>query len=177
MTENQHERSPIDRPELQKLFVKWLIQLLDERHGVKQRGSSGAEGWNIILADDSPVEAEFDSSGQPRVKGPPEYEQELASVVEDASRRTLALDFGSGAWWRASFYTDMGLSGVTMLHFLRLMSEHNPRRFSGGWRLGSEALVYFEQGNTEPTPVSIPKFDIQIPFQDYTQQSNLQTLR
>jgi hypothetical protein len=164
MTENQHEGLPIDRLELQKLFVNWLLQLLDERFGVKQRGSSGTGRWNITLTDESFIEAEFDTSGQPRVQGPPEYEQELASAVEDARRRTLALDFGSGAWWRASFSTDMGLTGVTMLHFMRLMNEHNPRRLSGDFRLGGEALLTFEQENMELTPVSIPKFDVHITF-------------
>ena len=71
--------------------------------------------------------------------------------------------YGTGAWWKVSFAADVEI-GVTMLHFMRLMNEHNPRRFAGDWRLGGEALVYFQQGNMESTPVSIPKFDVHITF-------------
>src|SRR4051812_32174615 len=132
MTEAQHERIPIERPELQRLFTNWLIQLLDERYGVKARGASGAvfeaQSWNVTLADDSMIQVKFDRSGQSVVQGPDGYEGDLASIVEGAHRRTLALDYGTGAWWKVSFLTDMsnaGLMGVWNLHFVRLMSEHN----------------------------------------------------
>ena len=89
MTENQHEGLPINRPELQKLFVNWLIQLLDERFGVKQRGSSGTGRWNITLTDESFIEAEFDTSGPPRVQGAIfAYEQ---AMRQDSEYVTIAL--------------------------------------------------------------------------------------
>lgn len=164
MTGDQYEGLSIERPELQRLFVNWLIQLLDERYGVRQRGSEGASRWNVTLTDESTIQVEFDRSGQPLVQGPAEHEDALASIVEDAHRRALALDFGKGAWWRVSFSTDMGLTGAAVLHFMRFMSEHNSRRFQGDWRLGSEALVSFQQANLESTPVVIPKFDVHITF-------------
>jgi hypothetical protein len=143
------------RPELQKLFVDWLIRLLDERYGVKGWGSPGAGRWSVTLADDSTVLVEFDRLGQPAVQGPAEWEDDLASIVENAHRQTLALDFGEGAWWKVSFSTDMsdaGLMGVTMLHFMRIKSEHNSRRFQGDWRLGRGALVSFQQAEQAPVP-------------------------
>jgi hypothetical protein len=164
MAGNEHEHPPIERSEHQRLFVNWLIYLLDERYGVSSRGSSEASHWSVTLADESTIQVEFDSYGQPEVQGPAEYQDALASLAEDAHRRTLALDYGTGAWWKVSFSTDMGLTGVTLLHFMRLMNEHNPRRFEGDWRLGGEALVSFQQGNMEATPVTIPKFDVDITF-------------
>jgi hypothetical protein len=166
MPGDQREQLTLERPELQRLFVNWLIQLLDERYGVKARGSSGAQ-WNVTLSDDNRIEVEFDHAGQPIVQGPAEYEDDLISVTDDARTRTLALDFGTGAWWKASFSTDMGdagMMGVTMLHFMRIMSEHNPRRFRGDWRLGGEALVSFQQAEQAPAPVIIPKFDVHMTF-------------
>jgi hypothetical protein len=166
MSGEQPGNLPIEKPELQRLFVDWLIQLLDERYGVKARGSSGAQ-WNVTLSDDSRIEVEFDHSGQPMVQGPIKYEDDLTSVAEDAHRRTLELDFGTGAWWKASFSTDMGdagMWGITTLHFMRIMSEHNSRRFQGDWRLGGEALVSFQQVEQAPAPVVIPKFDVQVTF-------------
>jgi hypothetical protein len=167
MTGDQHEQLSIERPELQRLFVNWLIQLLDERYGVKARGSSGVARWNVTLADDTIIQVEFDRSGQPVVQGPAQYQADLTFVAEDARRRTLALDFGTGAWWKVLFSTDMndaGLMGATMLHFMRIMSEHNSRRFQGDWRLGGEALVSFQQAEQAPAPVVIPKFDVHMTF-------------
>ena len=37
MPGDQREQLTLERPELQRLFVNWLIQLLDERYGVKAR--------------------------------------------------------------------------------------------------------------------------------------------
>lgn len=50
------------------------------------------------------------------------------------------------------------------LQLMRIMSEHNSRRFQGDWRLGSEALVSFQQAEQIPAPVVIPKFDVHITF-------------
>lgn len=164
MSGDQGEQIIIERPELQRLFVNWLIHLLEERYGVKSRGSSGTARWSITLADESIIHVQAAHSGQIAVQGPPQYENDLAFLTEDAHTRTLALDFGEGAWWRASFSTDMGLTGVTTLHFMRIMSEHNSRRFHGDWRLGNEALISFEQGNLQAAPMVVPKFDVQITF-------------
>jgi hypothetical protein len=165
MAKYEHGMAPITQPDLQKLFVNWLIYLLNERYGVGSRGSSGPSEWSIQLAnEDHTFQVKFDQSGRAQVQGPPVYKEALAELVEDAHNRTLALDyFGTGAWWKASFTATVEI-GVTMLHFMRLMHEHNPRRFVGDWRLGNDALVSFQQGNMEATPVSIPKFDVHIIF-------------
>jgi hypothetical protein len=164
MSSDQREQLTLERPELQRLFVNWLIHLLDERYGVKSRGSSGPGRWSVTLADESIIQVEIAPFGQIAVQGPAEYENDLAALAEDAHTRTLALDFGEGSWWKASFSTDMGLTGVTTMHFMRIMSEHNSRRFNGDWRLGNEALISFDQGNLQTTPIAIPKFDVHITF-------------
>lgn len=91
MTGDQPDRLSIERPELQRLFVNWLIQLLDERYGVKARGSSGAAQWNVTLADDSTIQVEFDRSGQPVVQGPPEYEDDFATYAHHVRTQLKAL--------------------------------------------------------------------------------------
>lgn len=76
-------------------------------------------------------------------------------------------DFDAGAWWKVSFLTDMsdaGLTGVWNLHFMRIMSEHNSRRFQGDWRLGDTVLVTFQQADSAPLPVVVPKFNVHITF-------------
>jgi hypothetical protein len=155
----------IESPELQRLFIDWMIHLLDEHYGVKSRSSAGGgTPWSITLADDSVIQVELNSFGQFSVEGRAKYKNELATLAKDAHTRTLALDYGKGAWWSASFSTDLGATSVGMLHFMRFISEHNSRRFSGDWRLGNEALISFKQGNMQRTPVAFPKFDVEITF-------------
>jgi hypothetical protein len=128
------------RDDHQKLFVNWLIYLLDEHYGVNGWGASDASHRSVTLADGSTIQVEFDPSGQPKVQGPVKYEGVLASIVEDADRRTVPRDYGAGAWWMVARRTDMWGSGVAILHLMRLRNEHLPRQFQGDWRLGSDVL-------------------------------------
>lgn len=165
MTDNQHGGLQVGQPVLDSLFVDWLIRLLDDRYGVRQRGSPGERRYSITLTDESVIEVEFDASGQPQVQGPTEHRADLPSLVEDARKRASALDFGSGVWWETSFSTDVsGITGVGMLHMMRTMSEHNTRRFQGDWRLGGDALLSFEQAETGPAVAVFPKFDVHMTF-------------
>ena len=152
-----------NRDELQKLFVNWLIYLLDERYGVNGWGTAEASRWSVTLGDGSTIQVGFKPSGQPDVQGPAKYEGALASIVEDANRRTVARDYGTEAWWIVSRVTHMRGSGVATLHLMRLRKEHMPRRFQGDWRLGSDVLVSFRQ--TYPSTSSpIPMFDVDIAY-------------
>jgi hypothetical protein len=163
MAGNKHERPQIEQPELQWLFVNWLIYLLGEQYGVNGWGTSEASRWSITLADESTIQVEFDPSDRPDVQGPAEYEAALVSIVKDAYRRTLARDYGTGAWWMVACRTDMRMSGVGILHLMRLRKEYMPRQFQGDWQLGGEALVSFRQTNLS-TSSPLPKFDVDIIF-------------
>lgn len=152
-----------NRDELEKLFVNWLIYLLDERYGVNAWGTAEASAWSVTLADGSTIQVGFNPSGQPDVQGPAKYEGALASIVEDADRRTVARDYGAGAWWIVSRVTDMRASGVAILHLMRLRNEHMTRQFQGDWRLGSDVLVSFRQWYPS-TSSPIPMFDVDIAY-------------
>jgi hypothetical protein len=152
-----------NRDELQKLFVNWLICLLDERYGVSGWGTGGTSPWSVTLADGSTIQVGFKPTGQPDVQGPAKHEGSIASIVEDADRRTVARDYGAGAWWLVSRVTDMRGSGVAILHLMRLRNEHMPRQFQGDWRLGSDVLVCFRQMYPS-TSSPIPMFDVDIAY-------------
>ena len=147
-----------------RLWADWVLRLLDERYGVTQQGTGGPKSWNATLANGAVIQFRVTETGRCEIEAPQESAADAAAVAEYAHRRTLALDYGSGAWWRASFSTDMGLSGVTALHFMRIMSEHNARRYQGHWRFGGEALLTFDQAEKGSTLVVIPKFDVRMLF-------------
>jgi hypothetical protein len=151
------------RDEWQKLFVNWLIYLLDEGYGVDGWGASEASRWNITLADGNTIHVGFKPSGQRDVWGPAEYESALASIVQDADRRTVAQDHGAGAWWMVSRVTDMRGSALPLIHTMRLSNEHVARQFQGDWRLGSDVLVSFRQWYPS-TSAPIPTFDVTITY-------------
>ena len=90
MSGDQREQLTLEQPELQRLLVNWLIRLLDERYGVKSRGSSGPANWSVTLTDESIIQVEIAPAGQIAVQGPAEYENDLGSLAEDAHTRTLA---------------------------------------------------------------------------------------
>lgn len=48
-----------NRDELEKLFVNWLIYLLDERYGVNAWGTVEASAWSVTLADGSTIQVGF----------------------------------------------------------------------------------------------------------------------
>jgi hypothetical protein len=147
-----------------RLWADWVLRLLDERYGVTQQSNGEGKNWNATLANGAVIQFRVTETGECEIEAPQEYTADANAIAEDAHRRTLALDYGSGAWWRASFSTDMGLSGVTSLHFMRIMSEHNARRYQGHWRFGGEALLSFDQAEKGATPVVIPKFDVRMLF-------------
>jgi hypothetical protein len=147
-----------------RLWAEWVLRLLDERYGVTQHGSSGPKSWSATLANGTVIQFRVTEAGRTETDAPDEFAADAAAIAADAHRRTLALDYGSGAWWKASFSTDMGMSGVTALHFMRIMSEHNRRRYQGDWRFGSEALLSFDQAEKGAVPVVIPKFNVRMLF-------------
>lgn len=146
-----------------RLWADWVLRLLDERYGVTQH-SSAPKNWTVTLANGSVVQFSITETGRGEIDAPHEYAADAAAIAADAHRRSLALDYGTGAWWKASFSTDMGLSGVTDLHFMRIMSEHNSRRFQGDWRFGGEALLSFDQAEKGATSLVIPKFEVRMLF-------------
>jgi hypothetical protein len=171
------------RAKLQKLFVNWLIHLLDERFGVSgwgtpeashwsvydgqheagEQGTSEASAWRVTLEDGNTIHVGFKPSGQPDVQGPAKYEGVLASIVQDADRRTVARDYGAGAWWMVSRVSDMRGSGVAILHLMRLRNEHMTRQFQGDWRMGSDVLLSFRQMYPS-TSSPIPMFNVDIAY-------------
>jgi hypothetical protein len=78
----------MQKSDKQKLFVNWLIYLLDQRYGmngwgtpdashwsvydgqheVDEQGTSEASHWSVALADGSTIQVRFKPSSQPEVR-------------------------------------------------------------------------------------------------------------
>lgn len=150
----------------QLLFVNWVQHLVGERLAPVQSWNGGpdTDSWQFKLGEGRQVGIEI-KAPKFRVKVTPPSRDRAAirDIVDEAWQRTQAGNFGDGLWYKTRFSSQVStMSALGQLHFMRFLSEHANRRVQGPVRLTNGVLLEFEQKATDPSPLAIPDFTVDV---------------
>lgn len=141
----------VAQPVLGDLFVDWFSLLVDREFGCVGRSTNG-ERQSIRVRDGSECGVVLSKvTGEIAIEAPNAIRSRVLKLAESALVFTQSGKTGDAAWWKMAFSSKPEPNEALNVHMMRSLSQH--RRFVGPWRLGSDALVTFEQQGAEHPPL------------------------
>lgn len=141
----------IGSPVLRDLFVDWFGVSLRDGLGLIGSGRSGRR-FSFRVSEKCEIAIVVPDDGtQISVEGPTDMSGDLVRIAADARARALLNQTGEPVWWQIAFESKPDWTEAGSLHMFRNLGQH--KRYEGNWRLGSDALLKFQQVGDKHPPL------------------------